>query len=167
MSQDLQSRLIFDHIEMMIRADRFLPPPAELAVFTFSFYDWNLRPHEPSATTPDAPVNPNLIAFLTHAGTDLMTLDRARADLPAGIRVRGLSLLSIASEEQMLATLNGELAEAAVVLLRVHGRIESVPALELLRQRCRERGQRLLFISGTGELDPQMAQRPERCSKCR
>ena len=30
--------------------------------------------------------------------------------------------------------------------------------LELLRQGCRKRGQRLLFISGTGELDPHMAQ---------
>ena len=41
----------------------------------------------------------------------------------------------------MVATLNGELAQAGVVLLRIHGRVESVPVLELLRQRCRERGQ--------------------------
>ena len=45
-----------------------------------------------------------------------------------------------------------------MVILRIHGRVETVPALELLRERCRERGQRLLFVSGTGELDPQMAQ---------
>ena len=157
-SQAWQIRLIFDYIESMIRADRFLSPPAELAVFTFDFYDWNARPQQPAAPAPLAPVDPNLIAFLTHAGTDLMTLDRARADLPGGIRVLGLSLLSIASEEQMLATLNGELAEAAVVLVRIHGRLESIPALELLQHRCRDRGQRLLFVSGTGELDPQMAQ---------
>jgi len=69
-----------------------------------------------------------------------------------------LSLLSIASDERMAATLNGELAQAGVVMLRIHGRVETVPALDLLRQRCRERGQRLLFVSGTGELDPQMAQ---------
>ena len=59
-----------------------------------------------------APVNPNLIAFLTHAGTDLMTLDRARPICPR-TQVLGLSLLSIVSEEQMLATLNGELAKLA------------------------------------------------------
>ncbi len=157
-SQPWQVRLIFDYIESMIRADRFLPPPAELAVFTFDFYDWKARPHHSEELAPLAPVDPNLLAFLTHAGTDLMTLDRARADLPQGIKVLGLSLLSIASDEQMLTTLNGEFAEAAVVLCRVHGRLESLPAFELLRQRCRERGQRLLFISGTGELDPRMAQ---------
>ena len=157
-SQPWQIRLIFDYIEMMLRADSFLPPPAELAVFTFDFYDWKVRPRQPDAHAPEVAVNPGLIAFLTHAGTDLMTLDRARADLPAGLTVLGLSLLSIVGEEQMFATLNGGLAEAGVVLLRIHGRIEAVPALELLRQRCRERGQRLLFVSGTGELDPQMAQ---------
>jgi cobaltochelatase CobN len=156
-SEPWQVRLIFDYIEMMIRADRFLPAPAELAAFTFDFYDWNVRPKQPAAAAPEEPVNPNLIAILTHAGTDLMTLDRARADLPAGMEALGLSLLSIASEEQMVATLNSELSRAGVVVLRIHGRIESVPGVELLRERCRDRGQRLLFISGTGDLDPQMA----------
>ena len=157
-SQPWQIRMIFDYIETMIRADGFLPPPAELAVFTFDYYDWKARPRMAAASAPEVAVNPGLIAFLTHAGTDLMTLDRARIDLPAGLSVIGLSLLSIASEEQMLATLNGGVAEAGVVLVRIHGRVEGVPGVELLRQRCRERGQRLLFVSGTGELDPQMAQ---------
>lgn len=157
-SQAWQVRLLFDYIESMVRADRFLPPPPELAVFTFDFYDWKSRPEHPEAIAPLEPVNPNLIAFLTHAGTDLMTLDRARPDLPTGIRVLGLSLGSIAGEDQMIATLNGELAEAAIVLLRIHGRPELIPALDLLRSRCGERGQRLLIVSGTGDLDPRMAQ---------
>jgi cobaltochelatase CobN len=157
-SQPWQIRLVFDYIEDMIRADRFLPPPAELAAFAFDFYDWNVRPKQAAETSHEGPVNPNLIALLTHAGTDLMTLDRVRPHLPVGMNVLGLSLLSIASEEQMAATLAGELAEAAIVILRVHGRVESVPGVELLRDRCRERGQRLLFVSGTGEMDPGMAQ---------
>jgi cobaltochelatase CobN len=157
-SQPWQVRLIFDYIETMIRADRFLPPPPELAVFTFDFYDWKVRPSHPAEAASLTPVDPGLIAFLSHAGTDLMTLDRARPDLPAGLNVLGVALGSVVSDEQMLAALNGDLAQAGVVLVRIHGRVESVPALELLRQRCRERGQRLLFISGTGELDPQMAQ---------
>ena len=157
-SKPWQVRLIFDYIETMICADGFLPPPGELAVFTFDFYDWKVRPKTLAADAPELAVNPGLIAFLTHAGTDLMTLDRARADLPAALSVLGVPLLSIASDEQMLATLNGGVAEAGVVLVRIHGRVEAIPALELLQQRCRERGQRLLFISGTGELDSQMAQ---------
>jgi len=157
-SQPWQIRLIFDYIESMIRADRYMPPPPELAVFTFNFYDWHVRPSQPEVLAPLTPVSASSIAFLSHAGTDLITLDRARPDLPEGLKVLGVSLLSILSEDQMLATLNGELAEAGVVMLRVHGRVESVPALELLRQRCRKRGQRLLLVSGTGELDSQMAQ---------
>jgi cobaltochelatase CobN len=160
-SQPWQIRLIFDYIEMMIGADRFLPPPAELAVFTFNFYDWNVRPRSPASVAPEAPVNPNLIALLSHAGTDLLTLDRVRADLPAGLEVLGLSLGSILSEEQMLAMLNGSLARASVVLLRIHGRIESIPGLNLLQERAKERGQRLVFVSGTGELDPHLAQAGE------
>jgi hypothetical protein len=45
----LQVRLIFDHVEKMISADRFLRPERELAVFTFDFYDWESRQ---GASTP-------------------------------------------------------------------------------------------------------------------
>jgi nitrile hydratase accessory protein len=38
-----QVGLIFDYVEMMISADRFLPPPTELASYTFNFYDWDTR----------------------------------------------------------------------------------------------------------------------------
>jgi len=157
-SHPWQVRLIFDYIESMVQADRFLPPPSELAAFTFDFYDWKVRPNEPEAVAPAAPVNPSLIAFLTHAGTDLLTLDRARPDLPPDLDVLGLSLLSIPGEEQMVASLNGRLAEAGIMLLRIHGKVQGVPGLDLLRERCNERGQRLLVVSGTGELDPEMAQ---------
>jgi cobaltochelatase CobN len=39
----LQVRLIFDHVEKMISADRFLPPASQLATFAFNFYDWEHR----------------------------------------------------------------------------------------------------------------------------
>ena len=29
--------------EMMVGADRFLPPPAELTGYVFNFYDWDTR----------------------------------------------------------------------------------------------------------------------------
>ena len=38
-----QVRLIFDYVEMMISADRFLPPPTELEAYAFNFYDWDTR----------------------------------------------------------------------------------------------------------------------------
>jgi cobaltochelatase CobN len=36
-------RLIFDYVEMMISADRFLPVPTDLASYAFNFYDWDTR----------------------------------------------------------------------------------------------------------------------------
>jgi nitrile hydratase accessory protein len=36
-------RAIFDYVEMMISADRFLPAPPELANYAFNFYDWDAR----------------------------------------------------------------------------------------------------------------------------
>jgi nitrile hydratase accessory protein len=38
-----QVGLIFDHVEKMISADRFLPPASDLATFAFNFYDWEHR----------------------------------------------------------------------------------------------------------------------------
>lgn len=35
--------VIFDYVEMLIGADRFLPPPSELADYVFNFYDWDTR----------------------------------------------------------------------------------------------------------------------------
>jgi cobaltochelatase CobN len=42
-SQPSQIRMIFDYIEAMVYANRFLPPPAELEALTFSYYDWSAR----------------------------------------------------------------------------------------------------------------------------
>ena len=38
-----QVRLIFDYVEMMLSANRVLPPPPELAPYSFNFYDWDTR----------------------------------------------------------------------------------------------------------------------------
>ena len=39
-------RLIYDYIESMLQADRFIAPPAELSEYVFNFYDWDARPRE-------------------------------------------------------------------------------------------------------------------------
>ena len=156
-AHDWQVHALYDYIETMLQADRFLPPPAELAPFAFNYYDWDVRPHPPVDAPPPFPVNPNLIAFLTHADTDLLALSHARTLLPDGLQVAGISLMTILDEEVMRAWCSGKLAEAAIVLLRLHGQPERVPGFDLLQRMCRERGQRLAIVSGTGELDPQMA----------
>jgi nitrile hydratase accessory protein len=43
--------LIFDYVESMIAADRFLDAPASLAPYTFNFYDWESRSAERCASS--------------------------------------------------------------------------------------------------------------------
>ena len=38
-----QVRQIFDYIDAMLQADRFLKPPAELTEYVFNYYDWDVR----------------------------------------------------------------------------------------------------------------------------
>jgi nitrile hydratase accessory protein len=46
-----QVSLIFDYVESMIAADRFLDAPASLAPYTFNFYDWESRSAESCASS--------------------------------------------------------------------------------------------------------------------
>ncbi|RDI95878.1 cobalt chelatase [Meiothermus sp. QL-1] len=157
-----QVRLIFDYIEAMLAADRFLPPPPELAEYVFNFYDWEARGIN---QTPPAPLKPapgglSGLALLTHADTDLLALEAAKTLLPPGFPpVLGLSLNRLKTPEQMALWLQGPLGEARVVLLRLHGSLEGVPGIAALLEHARAHGQHLLLVSGLGEFPPELARR--------
>ncbi len=155
-----QVRQIFDYIDSMLQADRFLKPPAELSEYVFNYYDWDVR--QP-ATIEDAaqPRQPQLsggIMLLSHADTDLLTLAKTKEVLPAELKVSAYSLNALHSEEQMEVLLGGELGSARVIVLRVHGPLSCVPGFDRLRAMCVERGQSLVLVSGTGELSPEFSQ---------
>jgi cobaltochelatase CobN len=96
------------------------------------------------------------IVLLSHAGTDLTAL--SRAPLPPDFdSVASFSLQQIADASQMQALLDGRLASARVLLLRVLGRVQSIPAFEALHQQALTRKQALIILSGTGEPDPELA----------
>ena len=40
---EAEVRAIFDYIELMLAADRFLLPPDDLSRLAFNFYDWDAR----------------------------------------------------------------------------------------------------------------------------
>ena len=147
-------RLIFDYIESMLAADRFLAPSDDLAEYVFNFYDWDARPHDAHQPPPAPAPDSRVIAILSHADTDLLTLEQARGALPPGVDVVGISLGAIRSDEQMALVLDGGLAGARVVVLRIHGEVSGVTGFDRLQQRCRERDQALVVVSGTGELSP-------------
>ncbi len=158
MNSAWQVRQIFDYIESMLKADRFLKPPAELSEFVFNYYDWDVRkpatlPEEAQAQRPTGG-----IMLLSHADTDLLTLSRAKELLPRDLEVSSYSLNALHSEDQMEVLLAGELGRARVIVLRVHGPLSCVPAFNRLRESCMERGQSLVLISGTGELVPEFSQ---------
>jgi cobaltochelatase CobN len=155
-----QVRQIFDYIDSMVQADRFLKPPAELSEYVFNYYDWDVR----EAAQPDALEQPHPvqldggIVLLSHADTDLLTLTRARELLPPELKVNAYSLNALHSEEQMEVLLEGELGRARVIVLRVHGPLSCVPGFDRLRSGCQERGQSLVLVSGTGDLPPEFSQ---------
>ncbi|RQO77645.1 cobaltochelatase subunit CobN [Aquitalea sp. FJL05] len=96
------------------------------------------------------------IVLLSHAGTDLTAL--SRAPLPPDFdSVASFALQHITDASQMQALLDGRLASARILLLRVLGRVQAIPAFEALHQQALARKQALIILSGTGEPDPELA----------
>ena len=151
-----QVKQIFAYIDAMLEADRFLQPPEELLEYVFNFYDWDARPASPiSLSTAGEKQKVEGMALLSHADTDLVTLQNARTALPAGMDVFPYSLNGLRSEEQMIALLDGALSRARIIVLRLHGPLSSVWGFTLLRAMCVAQDRFLVVVSGTGELDPE------------
>src|SRR5258708_522485 len=93
-NSEWQVRQIFDYIDFMLKADRFMQPPAEVSEYVFNYYDWDVR--LPSATqAPEAPANvapTGAVMLLSHADTHLLTLMKASELLPEELRVSAFSL---------------------------------------------------------------------------
>jgi cobaltochelatase CobN len=146
-------RLIFDYIETMIRADRFVTPPSELTEYVFNFYDWDARPKTAPDTLPAALDGaPRVrIALLSHADTDLLALKRAQSSSPDDVEAVGISLMRLQTEEQLSLLLDGDLAQARVIAIRLHGELASLPGFSRLQEWARQRAIHLVVVSGTGE----------------
>jgi len=72
------------------------------------------------------------IALLTHAPNDLMVLQSAQAQMPEGFpEVTGINLQALESDAQMAELLEHQFASANIIVLRVLGRLGSVPALPI------------------------------------
>ncbi len=91
------------------------------------------------------------LILLSHAETDLLALERARADLPPEFpHVVGHSLLGSSTPESLLALLGAERAQQLLVIVRIHGSVASVPGLAELIGLAHGEGWRLVVISGVG-----------------
>jgi cobaltochelatase CobN len=150
-----QVRQIFDYIDAMLAADRFLQPPPELSEFVFNYYDWDVRkPSEPVSTSELVKLAPDAngaIMLLSHADTDLLTLIKASEQLPKALRVSAFSLNALRNEEQLSVLIQGEMGKARVIVVRCHGPLSCISGFDRLRAACMERGQSLVLVSGCGE----------------
>ncbi|MGA2251145.1 cobaltochelatase subunit CobN [Terracidiphilus sp.] len=149
-----QVRQIFDYIDAMLDADRFLQPPAELSEFVFNYYDWDVRKPSEIVAGSSLVIAPDAIGaimLLSHADTDLLTLIKASELLPAELRVSGFSLNALHNEDQLDVLINGEMGKARVIIVRCHGSLSCIPGFDRLRAACIERGQSLVLVSGCGE----------------
>jgi cobaltochelatase CobN len=98
------------------------------------------------------------IALLTHAPNDLMVLQSAQAQMPGDFpQCTGINLQALESDAQMAELLQHQLASARIIVLRVLGRLGSVPGFADLVRHAQSQGQHLIAISGTGEPDPELA----------
>ena len=98
------------------------------------------------------------IALLTHAPNDLMVLQSAQAQMPEGFpEVTGVNLQALESDAQMADLLEHQLVSARIIVLRVLGRLGSVPGFAYLLRHAKSQGRQLIAISGTGEPDPELA----------
>ncbi len=92
------------------------------------------------------------LVLLTHASNDLTVLHLAQ--LPPPLRAEGVNLQAVTEMDTLLA---GPLANARIIILRVLGRLGSVPGVTDLVAHARRTGAHLIAISGTGEADPELA----------
>jgi len=155
-NNDWQIIAIFDYIESMVKADRFLVPPSDLAEYVFQFYTW--KGSETATVLGQTALPTEGIVFLTHADTDLLALNHAMQSLPDEFpKTLGISLLAIKSEAQMAQLLEREIAEAKIIVVRIHGQSSSIPGFGKLVNLAKQRQQHLIVVSGTGDLNPEFA----------
>jgi len=159
-NSEWQVRQIFEYIDSMLKADRFVQPPAELSEYVFNYYDWDVRlPSSSDGLTNLEAVQPNgAIMLLSHADTDLLTLIKASESLPEGLQVSGFSLNALRNEDQMKVLISGEMSKAKVIVVRCHGPLNCIPGFDQLKATCIVRGQSLVLISGTGENTSEFAE---------
>ncbi len=159
-----QITFLFDYIETMLEADRFLPPPDNLEDYVFNYYTWShdnvgyIEPQTSDLETGQLPVKAEGILYLTHKDTDLLTLSAALQQLPADFPpVDAVNLADIKTDAYMIRLIAEKVMLSQVIVVRVLGRTSSVPGFTDLLEHARQNDKYLIVVSGTGSLEPELA----------
>jgi cobaltochelatase CobN len=137
-------RMIIEYAGAVLDADGFPAPPAALAAVACA------AAVSADSAPGDVPVIAGLV-LLSHAETDLLALERARAELPPEFpRVVGHSLLGLSGPEALLALFGGRRSTQLLAIVRIHGTVSSVAGLSDLVALAHREGWGLVVISGVG-----------------
>jgi cobaltochelatase CobN len=138
-------RLIIEYAGAVLDADGFPEPPAALAAMACAAEP---VPAEPASGEVAATTG---LVLLSHAETDLLALERARAELPPDFpNVVGHSLLGLSGPEALFALFGGRRSTQLLAIVRIHGTVSSVAGLSDLVAMAHREGWGLVVISGVG-----------------
>ncbi len=141
-------RLLIEYAGAVLDAGEFTIVPAALAGLAVTERSEDAVQ---SGASPGAERIAAGLVLLTHAETDLLALERARADLPLDFpEVVGRSLLSLADSQALLALFGARASAPLLGIVRVHGTVASVPGLAELIALAHGQGWALVVISGVG-----------------
>jgi cobaltochelatase CobN len=168
-TSDAQVLAIYDYIEAMVAAGRYLPPPLALEPNAFSVFDWPTQQTasqdgQDDTDEPDrAAIKRTVVRgagflFLTHADTDILLLDQIAATLPADFPpIRAYNVARLGEGADLLDFLDRTALEAEIVIVRLHGgRASFAAGLERLPSLAEMHNFFLLCVPGTDELDPEL-----------
>jgi cobaltochelatase CobN len=132
-------RLIIEYAEQVLAAGSFPPPASALKAL--------VRAADGSGPSSGR----SGIVLLSHAETDLLALQRAVDELPAGFpAVAGHSLNGVTTAQALSTLIGAARGSKLVVIARVHGAATSVPGLVELVAEAQTDGWSLVVISGIG-----------------
>ncbi|MEM7028387.1 MAG: cobaltochelatase subunit CobN [Chloroflexota bacterium] len=161
---------IFDYIDAMLEADRYLPPTPILADHVFNGFAWDGTEGQPeispTVTLPEPIIETEIldhlleaeILLLTHADTDLLSLERATQDLPENFpKVRGINLKTLPTQSHVTEFIRTELKRTQVIVLRSWGGKQGFEhGFDQLVQFVTQTQKDLICIPGTEALDPEL-----------
>ncbi|HYU74051.1 MAG TPA: cobaltochelatase subunit CobN, partial [Ktedonobacteraceae bacterium] len=156
---------IYDYIEQMLATNSYLPPSADLSVYTFTSFVWD--GHQPGEEKAPLPAHPSpsvqsnahpAILFLSHADTDLLALRAATFHLPSDFpEVRAANPAYLQSESDVDAFLSFMLPQVEMVIVRLlGGRASFAYGMDRLVAWAKQEDTWLVCLPGTDALDPEL-----------
>lgn len=156
---------LYDYIELMLAANSYLPPPTDLAIYTFTSFVWD--GHQAGEDTISLPVRPPSIGqsqarpailFLSHADTDLLTLHTAASHLPPDFPdLRVANPASFQTESDVDAFLRVMLPQVEMVIVRLlGGKASFAYGMDRLVAWAQQEEKWLVCLPGTDALDPEL-----------